>query len=719
MARWSDRGSFACAAAVMLLMAAALGFRAFFASAFMPPPQRMQGEATQAYRYSLMVSRGEPVPAVDPMAMHPGGFHTGQNSIFEEYIAGGLHRVLGGDFNGFMRLFCLAFPLLAMPGVFLWTRAAGFSGRQALTAAALYGMILPALLRARGESLYRETVALPFIVFLGWTLERALNTPSRRLPWAAAAGALLFAGLAAWKVTGFLAAFLFLYLLVSGRVPRDPRLLLPLGAAQVAASVLLAHMRHDAAMFSPASILAVAVMASCIPSSGLRRLLPWLGIVTAISSAVFLPGSGGHVSGVLLAKLRFLFRHPADPLMLSPDARLFWVGGYTSPTPGEFLWLMGPLVILAAPGLTRFLRCARHGLMVSFLAVSFAGYLFFDRLHVFLAVAMVPVIAAAAAGRKALLVLVFLVAGAHSIAAPGFGELLSRAGLPFRPGASLLTDAELDRYIGWARSSTSPDQAFLAYWHISGLTSAYAERPTVLHTFFENRVNRSSIVSFSSALFGTEAEIVRFMEAHRATYLVYQADFTLDLTWQGAAYLGGFTAIPESSAAILLQYHPEALSALVPVWQDNSIRVFRLGGTPVPLERKLLFTRRYAPFLDYGTALASVADPVGTGLSLASQGMAAGLPDAVSAGLLLLSERPGEVPAEASVGLLQYLVQAHLAGVYGISELEGDFEAYLRGWGPDPEVRLDLVRLLERSGLTGRALHHFSIVHSGGGYSDH
>lgn len=692
-------------------MGAALALRTFFAQNVMPPPERMQGEATQAYRYALMVSRGEGIPRIDPLAMYPEGFPTGQNSLFEEYLAGFLHRVVGGGFDGFIRWFCLVFPLLAMPGLFLWSRAADLPARTALTASALYGILLPAMLRARGGSLYRETVAIPILVFLGWALEKALGKGTGRAAWSAAAGVLLFAALASWKVAGFLSAFLFLYLLFR-RTPAGPGVLLPLGAAQLGASMILSHMRHDGALLSPGSLLAAALMLSCIPARGFRGAARWLGVGAAALSALLLPGSGGHVAAVALAKARFLFRHPGDPTLMSPDARLFWVGGYTSPTPGEFLWLFGVPGILAAAAARRFLHTVRGSLLAAFIPLALAGFLFFDRLHVFLAVAAAPA-AAMAFRRSALLPVVFLLAGTQTLLAPRLAQALEGAGLGFRPGASLLTDGELDDYLQWT-ASTEPGDGFLAYWHLSGLTSAYAGRPTVLHTFFENRHNRRRIQEFASTLYGTEEDLAAFMERNRAEYLVYQADFMLDLSWQGAAYLGGVVSPPETCAAYLLHYRPGSLERLAPVWQGWSIRVFRLDGEAVDLPQNPLFRERYRGFMDYDAALAATADPVGAGLSLASAGMASGDPERVSAGLLLMSRDPFAVPAGAAVGPLQFLVHAHLEGAYGIMELEEDFLGYLDRWGPDPEIRLDLVRLLERSGLRDEAVRQYGLAVSEG-----
>ncbi len=85
-------------------------------------------------------------------------------------------------------------------------------------------------------------------------------------------------------------------------------------------------------------------------------------------------------------------------------------------------------------------------------------------------------------------------------------------------------------------------------------------------------------------------------------------------------------------------------------------------------------------------------------------------PHRISAGLLLLSGSPGEVPPDASIELLQILLMAYLEGDYSLERLALDFECYLDAWGPDPQLRLDLVRLLEEGGMTRRAAYHIGIL---------
>ncbi|MBD3278928.1 MAG: hypothetical protein GF388_11565, partial [Candidatus Aegiribacteria sp.] len=376
-----------------LILAVGFLFRHWFSQSVMPPPARMQAETTQSYRYARMVSVQGSVPERDSLAMHPSGMVTSQNSIFEEYVAGGIHRIIGGDFDEFIRFFCLVFPLLTAVFLYLWMKAANYPDWKSLAGAAAYTVLFPAILRARGGSLYRETVALPILTALGWLVEKNLNREEgeKNKAEAIAAGAVLFIALAAWKVASFLAFFLFLYLFWRNwrrdDVPMDLRV--SLAAAQVTASLLLTHMRHDLAILSPASIMAILAL---LPT--LKGLwYPAICTIAAASVSFIGTDTTGHVSAVFFAKLRFLFSHPEDPALLSDDARLFWVPGYTTPSAAQILLFFGIPAAAALAGIKGFLSRKRNSLLFWFFFLSLAGYLFFDRLLVFLAVALVPVIA--------------------------------------------------------------------------------------------------------------------------------------------------------------------------------------------------------------------------------------------------------------------------------------------------------------------------------------
>ena len=685
------------------ILASGFLFRNWFSRSVMPPPERMQAETTQSYRYARMVSMEGGIPGRDSLAMHPRGMVPSQNSIFEEYLAGGMHRIIGGDFDDFIRLFSLAFPLLTAVFLYLWMRAASYSSWKALAGAAVYTVLFPALLRARGGSLYRETVALPILTALGWLVERILSREDGRVctAEAAAAGAVLFIALAAWKVTSFLAFFLFLYLFWRnwrrGDVP--PALRISLAAAQVTASLLLTHMRHDFAILSPASVMAILAL---IPP--LKPLwFPLLGTAASAASSFIGGEATGHVSAVVFAKLRFLFSHPEDPALLSEDARLFWVPGYTTPSFAQILLFFGIPAAAALMGIRDFIRKRRSSLLFWFFFLSLAGYLFFDRLLVFLAVALVPVIVQGLRKRWYILPLLALLI-LQSAFPSEISRVLSGAGLEFRFQASLLNDRQLDSFLSWTRQRTEEDSAFLSYWHISGLITAYANRPVVTHTFFENAENRRTIVDFAERLFMPEDSLVTMMRRRQCDYLVYQADFLMDRSSSGLLYLAGLTEVPDDAAAIELQYRNWELDSLTPVFSGPSLRVFRLGTveTDATLPRQFLFEERYRHcYRDYEEAVAILYDPRAASGPMADAGLEMNDPDMLSAALLLGVSGGG--PQEVTARMLNDLIQLYIQGSYGLDSIAEDIETFLYWCGRDPELRLLLARFYAAEGRIAEA----------------
>ena len=696
---------------LLLILACGLLFRLCFATCVMVPPPRMQGETTQAYRYAQMVSRGSGIPARDSLVLHPRGFVTSKNSILEEYLAGWLHRLTGGDFNSFIRGFSLLLPLLAGVGVFLWIKASGFRRREALLCAAAYSVLLPALLRARGESLYRETLALPLLALLGAALERSLRGGGRG--WHAASGGLLLLSLAAWKVTMFLAVFLFGWILYRQMRRRKPPkgLVLFLAGAQIAGSALIPHLRWEGALLSPATALAFAAAAGAL-AGRFEWQIATAGLLLAAAGALAGPRATGHVTAVILAKLTHPGGHPADPLALSPDARLFWVSGYTSPSPSQVIWLLGIPAAVAAAGALRRDETFGGGLILPFAALSFAGYIFFDRLVVFAALAMALLMAKTFSRGRLIPALGMLLLGAQSFTAPMTAGLMASAGGDLGGGGSMLTEGELSEVLQWARTETDGDDAFLCYWHLSGMMSAYARRPVVTHTFFESPENRARIHRFARSIYLPEDSLLAMMRETEANYVIYQADFLFDRSPQGLLYLSGRREIPDGSACILMHYAPDMLDSLVPVFRGRSLSVFERGavGLPPDSARRALFEPVYYQLFgdSYPLGVAAMVDPAGTARRLALSGRDLGDPVRLSAALTLMADAGS--PADDAVAVLSELASLHLRGGWSMDRLREDFSCYLYAWGPDPQARLDLAQLLAQAGRMDGARRQLELV---------
>jgi len=699
---------------LILSISISFTFRLYFSNDILPPPARMQGETTQAYRYVRMVSGSNNIPETDMMVMHPSGMDTSENSILEEYIAGHLHRITGGDLDSFLRIFCLLFPLLTIPAIYLWMRSSGFPLVSSLIGSTLYGFLFPALLRARGGSLYRETVALPLIVFLGWAVESALQNKGRKCRlYSIVAGLLLFISLAAWKVTAFISVFLLIYLHIRNLRNRIPvPLALSLSAVQIAASLVLSHMRHDVAILNPASVLALFLIPAVLIRKEYRKYLSFAAIPTIVVVTAFLGrASTEHVSAVIIAKFRHLFSHPGNPLLLSPDARLFWVSGYTSPTLAQIVLLFGIPIIASIAGIPEFFRKYRNTLLFWFLPLSLGGYLFFDRLLVFLAVASIPLLALAMKRKIIIVPVLYGLILVQSLFPAQIANALSKTVLHLEDGSSLLSDEELDSLFGWMHRSTEPDDAVLAYWHISGLISAYAERPVVTHTFFENTDNRHTIQEFSRMLYLPEDSLVRFMSGKQCSLVLYQADFLLDRSPSGLLYLAGLTEVPTNCSGYLMHYSPEKLEHLSLVFQTPSLRVFSLDSAihSDPLDRMVLFEERYADiFGDYNGARNILSDPIYASGRLADEGIEFGEPDKLSMALLLGLQSGAD--SEIIYDMLNDLIQMYIIGSYSIEDVADDIHSYLYCNGSSGALRLLLARLYGAEGMFESAMEEYETI---------
>lgn len=689
-------------------------FRSWFSRRIMPPTRMMQTETTQSYRYAKMISEEGGLPSLDTLVMYPEGMNTFENSIFEEYIAGGIHRIIHGDFDDFIRTFCLLFPLITIIFLFLWMRAAHYSIPCALAGSALYAFIFPALLRTRGESFYRETVALPLLCALAWLTEKALSdvesngaTGRKILIASISAGSVLFLLLAAWKVSAFITIFLFLYLYWRnyrrGDIPIVLRI--SLGAAQLSAALLLTHMKHDGALLSPSSVLAVLMI---LP----RPKVIWIplgGTLLALLSAFTGPDTAGHVAAVITAKIRFFFSHPSDPGLLSDDARLFWVPGYTSPAPAQFLLLFGIPFAVAIPGIRAFFTEKKGKLIFWFFILSLAGYLFFDRLLVLLAIAVIPVISLSLRKKWFILPVISLLL-LQSVFPGHVAEMISDAGLQYRDTSSLLNDIELDSFLQWVRRETDEDEALLSFWHISGLISAYAERPVVTHTFFENIDNRRTIVRFARTMFMPEDSLTAFMREKECSYVVYQGDFLLDESFAGLLYLAGLQEVPGNSVAMKMHYMPWLLDSLTPVFQGPSLRVFKIGeGSDDTLPRHFLFVERYRHCYDgYGSARDLMYDQRVSSGYLADTGIEMNDPDMLSGALLLGASGGG--PEHVVEQMLNDLIQLYIQGSYNLDHLAEDIETFIYWYGCRPELRLLLARLYASQGRLTEASEEYGLV---------
>lgn len=314
-----------------------------------------------------------------------------------------------------------------------------------------------------------------------------------------------------------------------------------------------------------------------------------------------------HISEVVLAKLTHLLGKPADPNQLSPEARLMWIEAFNSPTLAALILYALPVVL--ALGLLGF--AARHrflarlrtetawrGLFILFL-VHTAAYLTFERLVVlflFSAAVLVGLVASEVFKTRWRwfgfgLVLVLLVAvGGQSAAFPPIRAVefwVREKTLPPQENAFQNRLADTQDLLHWLRSHTQRDDVVVAWFGLSSQIYAYADRPVVVQSKFENPFVRPKVLELANALYGKPEKLEDFCTKYGARYVVYEAPMVLHRGRDSYRYVAGKTFVETTSAVALMHFQPHELDAFRLVYQNRGFRVFRVTRahettTPLP-----------------------------------------------------------------------------------------------------------------------------------------
>jgi hypothetical protein len=405
------------------------GFRSRFAR------PRFAAEGAAHLRYTALVSRGEPIPALDRDAQWPEGLRVfRETSIGMEYLYGLLYRLVPGESPDLVRFlrFCVPFifSLAIFPLAFL---AAALWGRRSagILAALLFAVSLPLVARSSGFDLIRENLTFPLIVFHLYYLLSVWYGGAKRD--AVVSAVFLSLALATWQGTQFYLVPLFGFFVaraVLGTVTAaERRAVRPLVAGVVATGALVPFLRAGGFLLSVPLALAAAWCAvdcaairarrgrrpggsgAVAPRGASGREARYAGmrgesgppdghargavrVAAAIvgCACILVPGiifrehfaSYSHFFKLIVYKLRYVYK-PDDPRLLPFDARSFWVGPFHSPDPRHLFVFAFPLVCLLPNPAARLVRRAREGnfaaiFIVVFTLVFFVLFLLMQRL---------------------------------------------------------------------------------------------------------------------------------------------------------------------------------------------------------------------------------------------------------------------------------------------------------------------------------------------------
>lgn len=567
-------------------------------------------ESALQFRNVQMIYDGHGLSAHDPMIQYPEGIETFRtDTVLAEYVYAGLARVLPSsmplDYR--VRLLLIAWFSLSAPLMALWITGWTRSCSAGAVAGLFYAVALSAVIRSAGLEVSRENFAIPFLLaHLALDAWAARVSGGRRLYGRAIGSACCLAiALATWDMIQFYVLLWTLVLCVNavrGAFDADaaPRFRWFAPAfALILVGVLSPYHRAHGLLLAPPLLLVYGVgLLTVLTRFGvLKRVTRYrarAGIIAA-PLLVSLPfpalygDSYGHFTQLLVAKIQFLNRKPADPFLLTFDQRIMWVPALDSASWG-LTWVLFPailalvLVVMVTALLAGLLRLKRsadseNGKLLQtifFFGSSLITYVLFVRFHVYVAIFGVACVGwwwAWSVNRKGwapclvwpLVLIGLTIESARTLEDPG------RWG---RPNVYYREALELS---DWLRENVAPAPV-LANFGISASVLAYGECPIVLHPKFEMRAIRERVRSYGETLFKENEETFRdWVDEHGAKFYVYAlgefADRNPELQMR---YFVNALEPPERAAARTFEYAPHETTYFEYVWGNRKYRVFRV-----------------------------------------------------------------------------------------------------------------------------------------------
>jgi hypothetical protein len=295
---------------------------------------------------------------------------------------------------------------------------------------------------------------------------------------------------------------------------------------------------------------------------------------------------------LVLAKLRHLGRYPG-PEPLAPDARLFWVGPFESPSVLDAYVAYGFVVLPALLGLVLVVRDARRDRSTrwTFVALCLVGfgllYALMSRMTVFLApwVALACVYPVTRLARPSLRLAAGLLAtlaigvntygGLHHFDVTGRYHRLVERILATEAPPLWSYGSERAELLRWL--AAAPPGALLTDFATSSMLLYATGRPISLHPMFEVAAMRAKTLEYASTMLREEEQLLELCRRWDVRYVIHLSHQVLG---RGTGSFYAMTAeLPRpGSAAHAMQFAPESLQGFRLVLETYSIRVFEVGA---------------------------------------------------------------------------------------------------------------------------------------------
>lgn len=562
-------------------------------------------ESALHFRRIEMLRTGTPLPRVDTAVEYPDGVRTFENdTVGAEYPVAALARLFPSRVPPETRLrwisvlwFCLGIPVF-----YGWIARASGSRTAGALAGVFYAAGLGSVIRSTGWEIQRENFAMPFLL-MHLAAEAVAADGGRTVKrWTALSAAALATALLCWDMIQFYLGMRVLWWVASWlRRPRrwEDSAWIATGISLAAAAVAgIAHPYYRAHGFLGSPLLTVPVACAALwlwkrRRGGAAATPSRLEIAAAVAvglavSALALNAyreSYAHFGDLLLAKLRYLNRKPADPSELNFAQRMLWTPALHSTTPRLALELFPALLPLTMISLVVFfLTINRRGsvsacprfIIFSHIISGLAFALFF-RFHVFFAIfgaAGLGFVAAVARRAPRRWISAAALAGLTLGAAAEARWTWTTDWGPAGAGYGYGELAELSEWLN-ARGNGRP---VLANFGLSGFVLAYGHCPILLHPKFETPGIRRRVEEYLTELYkGTETGFRDWAATHGAVWYVH----AVGELWRGRpehrmSYMVNAQPPPTTAPVWGFELWPQRMTRFRYEWGNARYRVFRV-----------------------------------------------------------------------------------------------------------------------------------------------
>ncbi|MDD5644336.1 MAG: hypothetical protein PHO00_02655 [bacterium] len=497
-------------------------------------------ESPLLFKYADMLASGYNVPDMDFTVQHPEGLDVKKDLSTEGgFIPAAIYRCFGSaaPFSRFIRIFFPAFYCLGIFGIFTAAKNLFGGDESGLAAAAVNSFSLMSVVRSSGVEFSGENFALPFICLHLGLVCAYIRNPS--LLYAGLSAVALAAAQVFWDMSQiYLSIWLIIavtYLFAGKDIGKYKPIVLFSVVAVFYAGIVSPYLRAHGFLCS-LPMLGFYLLGFFMLLTGQIKFLAkkqvlviiWFGLCV-FSGLVSLYGSDygsiySNFISLFFEKIKYANQIPSDPSRLSWDVRVLWTPALDS------VGFRGVLEYFGVTGfvfLLGFCRLIYHVFknrfmdllfLIPFVLISFAMFVLFRRMYVFLIIPVSVICGSLTAGltgryaRTLVLSCLLLLAATEA----------SRVYACRSRWARDIDYAAYEDIMMWADNATPEGSVILANFTVCPGLNYYGGRKVIFHPKFENPALRKKIFDYGEALFSeNESGFSVFCDRYSVDYYVF------------------------------------------------------------------------------------------------------------------------------------------------------------------------------------------------------